>query len=331
MDMCLRARAVYLHARSRPVAQGNYFGTAPYLVSPCAGLAKKAQATCMDGKDVPAAVAAAADADAIVFVVGLTSEGVPHSDEAEGHDRTSLLLPDNQDALIAAVATAAAGKPVAMVTMGGGPVDVSAARDNTCVGAIMWCGYPGQSGGDAIADAVFGVTNPGGKLTMTWYPESFAGAVSILDMGMRPNKTTGNPGRSHRFYTGKPVFAFGEGLSYTTFAASVPAVSLQRGAAAIVQAEAAQVSDLFLSDALGGCDELSHQGRLAGDNGVICVTCRQQDALVRCGVGGVLDEVGRLALGMPSAGLGAMDGCGISTFPCGHEYVLYMPLPCAAP
>ena len=57
--------------------------------------------------------------------------------------------------------------------MGGGPVDVTAAKENTDVGAIMWCGYPGQSGGDAIADAIFGKTNPSGKLTMTWYPQHF--------------------------------------------------------------------------------------------------------------------------------------------------------------
>lgn len=233
--------------------QGNYFGTAPFLVSPCAGLAKKAGVTCMDGKDVAAAVAAVAEVDAVVLVVGLTSEGVRPSDEAEGHDRSSLLLPDGQDTLIDAVASAAAARssPVAVVTMGGGPVDVTGARDNATVGAIMWCGYPGQSGGDAIADAVFGVTNPSGKLTMTWYPQAFADAVSILDMGMRPNKTSGNPGRSHRFYTGKPVFAFGDGMSYTTFDVSEPAVSLKRNTAAVVAAEAEAGVSLARSGPVG--------------------------------------------------------------------------------
>lgn len=221
--------------------QGNYFGTAPYLVSPCAGLAKKASSgvTCLDGSDVKAATAAAAAADAVVLAVGLTSEGAKGSrDEAEGHDRTSLLLPDNQDALISAVASAAKGKPVIIATMGGGPVDLTAAKANSAIGAIMWVGYPGQSGGDAIADAIFGATNPSGKLTMTWYPESFAQAVSIFDMGMRPNKTSGNPGRSHRFYTGTPVFAFGEGLSYTTFHTSSPHIELMAAASATVLAEA---------------------------------------------------------------------------------------------
>ena len=74
--------------------------------------------------------------------MGLTSEGVRPNDEAEGHDRTSLLLPDNQDALISSVAAAAAKQriPVVVVVMGGGPLDMSKAKENAGVGAIMWVG-----------------------------------------------------------------------------------------------------------------------------------------------------------------------------------------------
>ena len=77
-----------------------------------------------------------------MLVVGLTSEGVRPNDESEGHDRTSLLLPDNQSDYIEAVATAAAEMkiPVTVVVMGGGPVDISAAKSSPHVGAIMWCG-----------------------------------------------------------------------------------------------------------------------------------------------------------------------------------------------
>jgi hypothetical protein len=131
------------------------------------------------------------------------------------------MLPSNQDQYIASVASATkAGngdKPVILIVMSGGPVDISASRDSSDVDAIMWCGYPGQSGGTAIADALFGITNPSGKLTQTWYPESLTTQVALTDMGMRPNKSSGNPGRTYRFYTGTPVFKFGEGLSYTTF------------------------------------------------------------------------------------------------------------------
>jgi beta-D-xylosidase 4 len=113
--------------------------------------------------------------------------------------------------------------PVTVVVMGGGPVDISAAKSSPHVGAIMWCGYPGQSGGASIADVVMGKINPAGKLTLTWYPESFTKQVPITDYGMRPNTKTGNPGRTYRFFTGEPVFKFGEGLSYTQFDAVLKA------------------------------------------------------------------------------------------------------------
>ena len=55
-----------------------------------------------------------------------------------------------------------------------------------------------QSGGASIADTIFGKNNPAGKLTLTWYPQKFAEQVKISDYGMRPNATTGNPGRTYR-------------------------------------------------------------------------------------------------------------------------------------
>ena len=170
--------------------QGNYYGTAPYLISPAKGMQTYGQVTSMDGSDTNKAVAAVSGKDAVVLVVGLQSEGARPADEAEGHDRSSLLLPDNQDDFVAKVAAEAAKDkiPVVVVVMGGGPLDISAIKANKDVGAIIWCGYPGQSGGAAIADAVFGTTNPSGKLTMTWYPEELTKQVSIKDMHMRPNK-----------------------------------------------------------------------------------------------------------------------------------------------
>lgn len=184
--------------------QGNYFGKAPFLVSPLEGLGAYATTVSADGTDVDAAISLIHGKDAVVLVVGLESEGGHHADEAEGLDRTTLLMPYDQNTLVARVAAAAATNhvPVVLLVMGGGPVDLSDAKANNHIGAIMWVGYPGQSGGAAIADAVFGATNPSAKLTMTWYPQSFATNVNISDMGMRPNSTTGNPGRSHRTVDG---------------------------------------------------------------------------------------------------------------------------------
>ena len=192
---------------------GNYFGTAPYLISPLEGLGHYAKTSYNDGASIPSAVAEVAHVDAVVLVVGLLSDcslngkrahgsacDGGRSDEAEGHDRTSLLLPGTQNTLIAEVSAAAAKqrKPVVLVIMSGGPLDVTAAKMDKNVGAIVWCGYPGQSGGLAVADVLFGTTNPAGRLTLTWYPESFTKQAKITDMGMRPNPLTHNPGRSYR-------------------------------------------------------------------------------------------------------------------------------------
>ena len=199
--------------------QGNYFGTAPYLISPAKGLQNYGSVYSDDGSNITKSVAAVEGKDLVVLVVGLQSEGAKPADEAEGHDRTSLLLPDDQDTFVEQVAAAAAkaNAPVVVVVMGGGPLDLSAIKANSNVDAILWCGYPGQSGGTSIADTIFGENNPSGKLSLTWYPEELTKQVPITDMGMRPNKTSGNPGRTYRFYTGTPVFKFGEGLSYSAF------------------------------------------------------------------------------------------------------------------
>ena len=208
---------------------GNYYGQAPFLISPAKGIGEYSTVTSMDGSDTNKAVAAVKGQDAVILVIGLQSEGAKKSeggeDEAEGHDRSSLLLPDNQDDFVSKVSSAAAEEkiPVVAVVMGGGPLDISAIKANKNIQAIMWCGYPGQSGGTAIADVVFGKVNPSGKLSVTWYPEELTKQVPITDMGMRPNKKTGNPGRTYRFYTGTPVFKFGEGLSYSTFESSLKA------------------------------------------------------------------------------------------------------------
>ncbi|XP_065183747.1 uncharacterized protein LOC135814545 isoform X1 [Sycon ciliatum] len=195
--------------------QGNYHGTAPYLVSPQEGLQKAGvQVTQVQGCDVKCtdtskfedATKAAAASDFVVLVVGLDQ-----GQESEGHDRTNISLPGNQNTLVAAVAAAAKG-PVVLVVMTGGPVDLTYAKANSKIPAIIWCGYPGQSGGQAIADVIFGVYNPGGRLPYTIYPDAYVNQISMFDMSFRSS-----PGRTYKFFTGEAAYGFGDGLSYTTF------------------------------------------------------------------------------------------------------------------
>ena len=81
--------------------------------------------------------------------------------------------------------------------------------------AIVWAGYPGQSGGAALFDILTGVAAPAGRLPITQYPAAYVDEVPMTDMTLRPGAT--NPGRTYKWYTGTPIFEFGFGLHYTTF------------------------------------------------------------------------------------------------------------------
>lgn len=149
------------------------------------------------------------DADVIVAVVGLTSdlegEEMPvQVDGFEGGDRTTLALPADQRAFLAKVK--ATGKPLVLVTMNGGAIDLSWAKENAA--AIIEAWYPGQSGGLAIANILSGKADPGGRLPLTFY-KSVADLPPFSDYGME--------GRTYRYFRGTPVYPFGHGLSYTRF------------------------------------------------------------------------------------------------------------------
>jgi hypothetical protein len=105
--------------------------------------------------------------------------------------------------------------PIHVVIMSGSSLDLAFIRDSSQYSSLIWAGYPGQSGGLAIASVIFGQYNPGGRLPITFYPASYVDQVNMTDMTMRPSTT--NPGRTYKFYTGQPVYEFGFGLSYTTF------------------------------------------------------------------------------------------------------------------
>ena len=221
------------HWNATTALQGNYAGGAPYLVSPFAGLrrilgpahaisvAPGCGISGLNATGIAAAVRVASAAQTTIVAVGLDG-----TQEGEAHDRVSIDLPGLQAKLIAAVASAAAqnGGRVIVVVITGGPVDLAAVKANAAVDAILSAGYGGQSGGDAIADVLFGEHTPAGRLTTTWPSRSQAAACDILDFSMRPGPRC-PIGRGYRFFTGEPVFAFGAGLSYSAFNVSVRAAS----------------------------------------------------------------------------------------------------------
>lgn len=199
----------------------NYAGIPCRYISPLQGLQKYVsdviyEPGCLDvkcGNDsrIEAAARAAEEADVTVVVVGLDQ-----TVEAEGLDRESLTLPGFQEKLVTEVVKAVKGVAV-VVVMAAGPIDVSFLKNESKVGGILWVGYPGQDGGEAIAQVMFGDYNPGGRSPITWYSQDYVDQVPMTDMNMRANVSRNFPGRTYRFYKGKPVYEFGHGLSYTTF------------------------------------------------------------------------------------------------------------------
>ncbi|KAF2282803.1 hypothetical protein GH714_043094 [Hevea brasiliensis] len=189
-------------------------------VSPIEGFSAFAEVTyemgcadvaCKNDSLIFPAMEAAREADATILLVGLDL-----SVEAEGRDRVDLLLPGYQTQLINQVAKASKG-PVILVIMAAGCVDISFAKNNELIQAILWAGYPGQEGGRAIADIVFGKHNPGGRLPLTWYKAEYVDAVPMTSMPLRPVDEFGYPGRTYKFFNGSTVYPFGYGLSYTNF------------------------------------------------------------------------------------------------------------------
>jgi beta-glucosidase len=155
---------------------------------------------------------AVAQADVVVAAVGLTSdlEGEEMPVKVEGFaggDKTSLDLPADQRALLASAK--ALGKPLVVVAMNGSAIDLSWARDNA--NALIEAWYPGEQGGLAVGQVLSGAANPAGRLPLTFY-HTLADLPAFDDYRMA--------GRTYRYFTGKPIYPFGHGLSYTSFAYS---------------------------------------------------------------------------------------------------------------
>ncbi|KAK4751874.1 hypothetical protein SAY87_020672 [Trapa incisa] len=198
---------------------GNYEGTPCKYVTPLQGLTTYVSTTYAPGcANVFCITAQLGDAKQIATMADATVlvMGADLSIEAESRDRVDLLLPGQQQLLISEVANASKG-PVILVIMSGGGMDIQFAKNDDKITSILWVGYPGEAGGAALADVIFGVYNPGGRLPMTWYPQSYVEKVPMTNMNMRPDPSNGYPGRTYRFYTGDTVYSFGDGLSYSSY------------------------------------------------------------------------------------------------------------------
>ena len=176
--------------------EGNYHDEA---------LSRETAGNAADGSDM----SIFADVDAIIYVGGLSpklegEEMRVNYKGFKGGDRTSIELPETQREYIAALAKT--GKPVIFVHLSGSAVAI--APETELCDAILQGWYGGQAGGEAVADVLFGDYNPAGRLPVTFY-SSDSDLPDFGDYDM--------PGHTYRYFNGKPLFAFGHGLSYSEF------------------------------------------------------------------------------------------------------------------
>ena len=206
------------------VLLGNYNGTPSSVVTPLEAIraavspettvtyAPGCSIARMDRRSISKAVKAASEADVAIVIIGLSQEmegeegqeeGLPKGSKSKG-DRTEINLPGVQEEMLQAIH--ATGTPVVVVLVNGSAVAINWAQDH--VPAILEAWYPGQAGGTAIADVLFGDYNPAGRLPVTFY-KSVAQLPDFTDYNMA--------GRTYRYMTDEPLYPFGHGLSYTRF------------------------------------------------------------------------------------------------------------------
>ena len=138
-------------------------------------------------------------ADAIIIIGGISARM-----EGEGGDKQTIELPKVQQMLLTAMHKT--GRPVVFVNCSGSAIAFGSVEGQ--YDALLQAWYPGQGGAKALADVLFGDYNPGGKLPVTFY-RSNDDLPDFLDYSMK--------NRTYRYFTGQPQYAFGYGLSYTTF------------------------------------------------------------------------------------------------------------------
>ncbi|HWC97456.1 MAG TPA: glycoside hydrolase family 3 C-terminal domain-containing protein [Candidatus Sulfopaludibacter sp.] len=158
---------------------------------------------------IPPAAAMLAEAEKLAREsdVALVFVGLNGTQEGEGHDRSAIELPEAQENLVKAMI--ATGKPIVVILTSGSALAVNSAA--TGAAAVLAAWYGGEEAGSAIADTLAGINNPSGRLPITFY-QSTQQLPAFTDYAMK--------GRTYRYFTGEALYAFGHGLSYSTFAYS---------------------------------------------------------------------------------------------------------------
>jgi beta-glucosidase len=206
------------------VLMGNYMGTSAEPVSVLDGIqavvsakteviyARGCEIIGFDEDGFAEAIEAAQKSQVAVMVMGLSQQLEGEERQQEGNppgvlslgDRGSLNLPPIQEKLLQAVYET--GTPIILVLLNGSAVAINWADEH--IPAILEAWYPGQAGGAAVANALFGLFNPGGRLPVTFYYSS---------SDLPPFDDYNMENRTYRYFTGDPLYPFGFGLSYTTF------------------------------------------------------------------------------------------------------------------
>jgi beta-glucosidase len=244
------------NAFENSVLLGNYHGMPSKFITPLDGIrsrvsedtrvyyAKGCDLTSNSKEGFAEALAAAENSDVVVMCLGLAptiegEAGDAYNSQAGG-DKPDLNIPGQQQELLEEIY--AVGKPVILVLVSGSALAVNWADEH--VSAIMQAWYPGQQGGSAIADVIFGNCNPSGRLPVTFY-RTAEELPDICDYSMK--------GRTYRYMENEALYPFGFGLSYTKFGYNKLKLSN---------------NNLTTDEALTVSVEVENTGKLAGNEAV---------------------------------------------------------------